>query len=88
MKKPRNHSQAKEQKNPLEGSNNETYLCSLTDTKFKKEVVKILKELKRKPKKQYNICSIFPNGEHNDINSVDTVLAGKGMHSVQNEEAT
>ena len=26
--------------------NNETDLCSLTDTKFKKEIVKILKELR------------------------------------------
>ena len=29
-----------------EGANNETDLCSLTDTKFKKEIVKILKELR------------------------------------------
>ena len=40
MKTLRNHSQLKE------GANNETDLCSLTDTEFKKEIVKILKELR------------------------------------------
>ena len=39
MKTLRNHSQLKE------GANNEKDLCSLTDTEFKKEIVKILKEL-------------------------------------------
>ena len=46
MKKLRNHSQLKEQENSPEAANNETDLCSLTDTKFKKEIVKILKELR------------------------------------------
>ena len=46
MKKLRNHSQLKVKENSLEGANNETDLCSLTDTKFKKEIVKILKELR------------------------------------------
>ena len=45
MKKHRNHAQLKEQ-NSTKGTNNETDLCSLTDTKFKKEVMKILKELR------------------------------------------
>ncbi len=36
MKKLRNHSQLKEQENSPEGANNETDLCSLTDTKFQK----------------------------------------------------
>ena len=45
MKKLRNHSQLKEQENFTEGANNETDFCSLTDTKFKREIVKILKEL-------------------------------------------
>ena len=44
MKKLRNHSQLEEQENSPEGANNETDLCSLTDTKFKNEVMKILKE--------------------------------------------
>ena len=43
MKKHRNHSQLKEQENFPEGANNETDLCSQIDTKFKKEVMKILK---------------------------------------------
>ena len=41
MKKLRNNFQLKEQENSPEEANNETDLCSLTDTK--KEVVKILK---------------------------------------------
>ena len=45
-KKLRNHSQLKEQENSPEGASNERDLCSLTDTEFKREVVKILKELK------------------------------------------
>ena len=44
MKKPRNHSQLKEQENSPEGKNNKTDLCSLTHIWFKKEIVKILKE--------------------------------------------
>ena len=44
IKKLRNHSQFKEKENSSEGANNETDFCSLTDTKFKKDRVKILKE--------------------------------------------
>ena len=46
MKQLRNHSQLKEQENSPEGANNETDLCSLTDTEFKKEKVKILRDLR------------------------------------------
>ena len=46
MKKLRNHSELKEQENSPEEANNETDLCSLTDTKFKKEIMKIQKELR------------------------------------------
>ena len=46
MNKLRNHSQLKEQVNSLEGANNEADLCSLTDIEFKKEIVKMLKELR------------------------------------------
>ena len=41
----RNHFQLKEQENSPEGVNDETDLCSLTDTEFNK-MVKILKELR------------------------------------------
>ena len=41
----RNSSQLKEQ-NSHEAANNETDICSLTDTEFKREVVKILKDLR------------------------------------------
>ena len=46
MKKHRNYSQLKEQENSPKADNNETDLCSLTDTEFKWEVLKILKELR------------------------------------------
>ena len=42
----RNHSQLKEKENSPEGVNKESYLCGLTDTGVKKEVIKILKELR------------------------------------------
>ena len=45
MNKHRNHSQLKEQENSR-GANNKTDLCSLTNTEFKKEVMKILNELR------------------------------------------
>ena len=46
MKKLRNHSPLKEHENSPEWANNETDLSSLRDTEFKKEVVKILRELR------------------------------------------
>ena len=42
----RKHYQLKEQENSPEGANNVKDLCSLTDTKFKNEIVKILKDLR------------------------------------------
>ena len=38
----RNNSQLKDKENSPKGANNETELCSLIDTKFKKEIVIIL----------------------------------------------
>ena len=46
MKKLRNHSELKEQENSPEEANNETDLCSLTDSEFKKEIMNILNELR------------------------------------------
>ena len=46
MKKHRNHSQLKEQENSPKADNNETDPCSLTDIECKREVLKILKELR------------------------------------------
>ena len=46
MKKFRNDSQLKGQENSPKVANNETDLCSLTDTEFKRDIVKILKELR------------------------------------------
>ena len=42
----KNHSQLKEQENSPDATNNETDLCSPIDTEFKREIVKILKELR------------------------------------------
>ena len=47
MKKHRNHSQLKQQENSPKADNNETDLCSLIDFEFKREIVKILKELRK-----------------------------------------
>ena len=46
MKKLRNHSQIKEQENSHKAVNSETELCILTDFEFKREIAKILKELR------------------------------------------
>ena len=46
MKKHRNHSQLKQQENSPKVINNETDLCSLTEFEFKREIVKILKEIR------------------------------------------
>ena len=51
MKQLGNPSQLIEQINSPEGANTETDLCSLTDTEFKKETVKILKKLRTNMKK-------------------------------------
>ena len=46
MNKLRNHSQLKEQEISPEAANNQTDLCSLKDTEFKREIVNILEELR------------------------------------------
>ena len=46
MKKLRNYPQSNQQENSPKAVNNETDLCSLTDTEFKKDIVKILKDLR------------------------------------------
>ena len=47
MKKQRNYSQLKEQEKSPKRTNNETDLSSLLDPEFKKEVIKMLKELRK-----------------------------------------
>ena len=46
MKKLRNHPQLNQQENSPKAVHNETELCRLTDLEFKREIVKILKELR------------------------------------------
>ena len=47
MKKKRNYSQLKEQEKSHERTNNERDLTSLLDPEFKKEVIIVLKELRK-----------------------------------------
>ena len=47
MKKQRNHSQLQEQEKSLEEKWNETDLSSLPDSEFRKEVIKLLKGLRK-----------------------------------------
>ena len=47
MKKQRNYTQLKEQEEYPERTNNETGLSNLLDPKFKKEVIKMLKKIKK-----------------------------------------
>ena len=56
MKKERNHSHLKDQENSPKGTNNETDLFSLIDTEFKKEVMKILKELRKAVNRSADYC--------------------------------
>ena len=46
MKKLRNHPQLNQQENSPKAVNNETDICIPTDLEFKREIVKILKELR------------------------------------------
>ena len=46
MNKLRNHPKLNHQENSPKAVSNETDLCSLTDLEFKREIVKILKELR------------------------------------------
>ena len=55
MKKQRIFFQLEEQNSP-ERTNNETDLSSLLDLKFKKEVIKMLKELRKIISKNANHC--------------------------------
>ena len=56
MRKHRKHSQLKEQENFPAGANNKTDLFSLADTKFKKKVMKVLKELRTATKSNEDDC--------------------------------
>ena len=56
MKKQRNHSQINNQENSPERTNNEIDISSLPDPKFKKEVIKILKELRRPIDRNADYC--------------------------------
>ena len=56
MKKQRNRSQLKNQENSPERTTNETDLFSLTDTEFEKEIMKILKELRRAVDRNADYC--------------------------------
>ena len=56
MKKQRNHSHLKEQENSPKRTDNEADLFSLKDTEFKKEIIKIPKELRKAVDKNADYC--------------------------------
>ena len=56
MKKQMNHSQLKDQENSPERTKNETDHFSLTDTDFKKEIMKILKALRKAINRNGEYC--------------------------------
>ena len=56
MKKERKHSQIKGQENSPERANSETNLFTLIDTDFKKEIIKILKELRKAIDRNAEYC--------------------------------
>ena len=60
MKKQRDHSQWKDQENFPERTNNEADVFSLIDTEFEKEVMKILKELRRAVDRNADNCKKEP----------------------------
>ena len=55
MKKQNNYP-LKDQENSPEGKNNENDLFSIIDTQFKKEIIKILKELKKAINTNVDYC--------------------------------
>lgn len=55
MKKQRNQFQLKDQQNSPETTNNDTDFFRLIDTDFKKEIMKILKELRRLSTEMQNV---------------------------------
>ena len=62
MKKLRNHPQLNQQENSPKAINNETDLCSLTDLEFKRDRVKIRKELRED--RNRNADSLRKEWEH------------------------
>ena len=57
MEKQKNHYQLKDQEHSPESRNNETDLFSLIDTEFKKEVMKILKVLRKNIERNADHCN-------------------------------
>ena len=57
MKKQRNYSQLEEQEKSPERTNNETDLTRLLDHKFKKEIIKMLKELRKMIDRNADHCN-------------------------------
>ena len=56
MKKHRNYFQLKDQENSPERTINETDFFTLTDSEFKKEIIKILKELRKTINRNADYC--------------------------------
>ena len=56
MKKQKNQSRLKDQENSPERTNNETYHSNIIDSEFKKEIIKILKGLRKAVNRNAGYC--------------------------------
>ena len=89
MKKQRNHSQLKDQENSLERTNNEANLFSLIEIKFKKEIMKILKEFRKTINRNADYCkkgleTLWKNQEKLENSFAKTKAELKAMNSRMN----
>ena len=89
MKEQRNHSQLKDQENSPERTNNETDLFGLINTDFQKEIMKILKEIRKAIDRNAEYCTkeletIKRNQEILDNSFAETKAKLKAMKSRMN----
>ena len=87
--KQRNHSQLKDQENSPEGTNSETVLFSLMDTEFKKEVITLLKKLRKAIDRNAEYCekeleTIRRSQEKLENSFAETKAELKAMYSRMN----
>ena len=87
MKKQRNYSQSKEQKSPKK-INSETGLSSLLDPEFEKEVIKMLKELRKIINRNtHNFNKELKTIKRNQ-SELDNSVAEVKIHLESNEQQT
>ena len=88
MKKQRNYSQSKEQEKSPKRINNETGLSSLLDPEFEKEVIKMLKELRKIINRNtHNFNKQLKTTKRNQ-SKLDNSVAEVKIHLESNEQQT